>query len=73
MPNTSAAELRNVRLEDRARRLAKRVGLRAHRSRWRANSFDNQGGFQLLRDNWIVAGEKYDLTPEDVIAYCEAP
>jgi hypothetical protein len=30
------------------------------------------GGFQLLdvRTNWIVAGEKFDLTSDEVVAFC---
>ena len=59
-------------LESRARRAAKRVGLRARKSRWRLGTIDNRGGFQLLDPyrNWIVAGEKLDMSAEDVIAYC---
>jgi len=59
-------------LESRARRAAKRVGLHAHKSRWRLGTIDNRGGFQLLDPyrNWIVAGEKHDMSAEDVIAYC---
>jgi len=58
------------RLDAGARRAAKHAGLRARRSRWRAGSIDNCGGFQLIRDNWIVAGEKFDLTAQDVIEVC---
>jgi hypothetical protein len=60
------------REEDRARRAAKRVGLKARRSRWRAGTTDNLGDFQIIdpRRNWIVAGEKFDLTADDVIAFC---
>jgi hypothetical protein len=34
--------------EDRARRAAKRVGLRARKSRWRAGSIDNFGEFMIV-------------------------
>jgi hypothetical protein len=51
--------------------LGGRGGLRARKSRWRRGSIDNFGGFQLINDNsWIVAGEKFNMTADDVIAYC---
>jgi len=60
-------------LENRARRVAKRLGLRVHRSQEWIGTPANQGQFQLLdRVNRIVAGEKFDLTAEEVIALCEA-
>ena len=58
--------------EARARRAAKHVGLLAVKSRF-ALSIDNRGGFRLLDpyNNRIVAGEKFDLTAEEVIEYCK--
>jgi hypothetical protein len=58
--------------EDQARRAAERVGLKARKSRWRAGSIDNLGGFQIIdpKHNWIVAGEKFDFTVDDVAAFC---
>jgi hypothetical protein len=58
--------------ESQARRAAKRVGLMARKSRWRANSIDNRGGFQIIDPvrNWIVAGEKFNCTADDVIGFC---
>jgi hypothetical protein len=58
--------------EDQARRAAKRVGLQARKSRWRANSIDNLGGFQILDPmrNCIVAAEKFNFTPDDVVEFC---
>ena len=35
-------------LESRARRLAKKAGWVAKKSRWRAGTVDNHGGFQLI-------------------------
>jgi hypothetical protein len=68
MPNEKA-------LEARARRAARREGLIARKSRWRRvpGSLDNYGGFMLvdLYGNYVVAGEKFDMTAEDVIAYCK--
>jgi hypothetical protein len=59
-------------LEQRARRAARRVGLIARKSRWRANSIDNYGGFMLVdpRTNGAVVGSRYDLSAEAVIDYC---
>jgi hypothetical protein len=58
--------------ESQARRAAKRVGLEARKSRWRANSIDNRGGFQICDPsrNTIIAGEKFNFTADDVVAYC---
>jgi hypothetical protein len=58
-------------LEQRARRIARSHGLIARKSRWRSGTMDNRGGFQLLRGNWIVAGEKFNMTAAEVITYCE--
>jgi hypothetical protein len=51
-------------LEARARCAAKRVGLIAAKSRWRRDSCDNLGGFQLVDAyrNYVVNGSRYDLT-----------
>ena len=59
-------------LDAHARRAAKRVGLYAQKSRWRLNTVDNWGGFQIIDPylNMIEAGEKFDLSAEEVIAYC---
>jgi hypothetical protein len=55
-----------------ARYAVKRVGLQARKTRWRANTVDNRGGFQILDPmrNLIMAGEKFDLAADDVIALC---
>ena len=60
-------------IEARARRAARRVGLMARKSRWRMGSIENYGMFMLIDPyrNWVVAGERFDLTAEDVIAYCD--
>jgi hypothetical protein len=59
-------------LEQRARRAAKRAGLVAKKSRWRLNSIDNYGGFQIIDPytNFVQAGVRFDLSPEQVIAFC---
>ena len=63
--------------EDQARRAARRVGLKAHKSRWHVGTTDNRGGFQIIdprqtwvRPNGVVAGQKFDFTADDVIAFC---
>jgi hypothetical protein len=64
--------IESIHSEDQARRAAKRVGLKATKSRWRANSIDNLGWFQIIDPmrNWIVAAEKFNFTADDVIAFC---
>ena len=59
-------------IEQKARRDAKRAGLIATKSRRRKGTIDNHGRFMLLDPdrNWIVAGEKFDLTPEQIIEFC---
>jgi hypothetical protein len=59
-------------LEARARRAAKRAGLIVRKSRWRAGSVDNFGGFMLIDPytNCVVEGSRFDLSAEWVIDYC---
>jgi hypothetical protein len=59
--------------EATARRAAKRVGLRAKKSRWRKGSCDNLGKFMLIEPirNNVVAGLRFDLGPEAVVAICD--
>jgi hypothetical protein len=61
------------KMDAKARRAAKRVELRAHKSRWRKDTFDNFGAFQVVDPytNTVVAGVRYDMSPEDVIEYCK--
>jgi hypothetical protein len=60
-------------LEARARRAAKRVGLRAIKSRWRRGSADNHGKFMLVDPgtNTVTSGARFELEPAVVIAICE--
>lgn len=60
------------RQEAQARRAAKRAGLRARKSRWRKDSIDNYGGFQLVDPylNIAVQGIRFDMTADEVIEYC---
>jgi hypothetical protein len=57
----------------KARYAARRVGLHARKCRSRRGSIDNFGGFMLIEPNrnMIVAGERFNLKPEDVIAICK--
>ena len=60
-------------LDAKVRRAARRVGLHAIKRRWRVGTMENFGKF-MLNDpyrNTPVAGERFDLEPEDVIAICE--
>ena len=58
--------------DDRARRAARKAGLIAPKSRWRANTIDNQGGFRVVdrHYNLIVGGGRYDLSTHGVIEFC---
>jgi len=60
--------------EQKVRRTAKSVGLVATKSRSRIMSSVNHGGFMLLdpMTNRVVGGERFDLGPAEVIAYCKA-
>lgn len=56
----------------RARRAARRIGLRARKSR-RQFGINNLGDFMLVDEhNLIQCGSSYDMTAEEVIAYCTA-
>jgi hypothetical protein len=70
--STDIYNLSDSAKDARARRAAKRVGLLARRSRRRVGTVDNRGGFMLTDPfhNRIVEGEKFDLSAEDVIAFC---
>ncbi|WP_374266730.1 hypothetical protein [Zoogloea sp.] len=61
-------------LEQRARRKAKSVGLAAIKARKGVGSVDNLGGFRIIDAilGTIEAGERFELTAEEVIAYCSA-
>ena len=65
-------KIETVVSESRARRAARRVGLVTKKSRWRKHSIDNRGEFMLLdaNRNAVVAGEKFDLSAEDILAFC---
>jgi hypothetical protein len=58
--------------EARARRGAKRVGLCAIKSRARTWSINNQCGWRVIDPfhNVCLHGERFELSPEDVIALC---
>jgi hypothetical protein len=55
----------------RARRAARKVGLVAKKS-GRSRSIDNAGDFMLVDPefNGVVRGSRFDMTAEDVIAFC---
>ena len=58
--------------EARARRAARRVGLIAKKSRRWVGTVFNHGEFMLVDGYYghLVMGEWFDLTPEDVISFC---
>jgi len=59
-------------MDARARRAARAAGYVARKSRWRRDSLDNRGGFMIVDPsyNFPVAGARYELTAEEVIAWC---
>lgn len=61
-------------LDARARRAARRVGLVAKKSRWRVGTVDNRGGFMLIEpiSNSVRRGEKFELSAEAVVGYCNS-
>ncbi|WP_145191564.1 hypothetical protein [Pseudomonas sp. URMO17WK12:I11] len=67
MDNPSKA---TVSLEARSRRVAARHGFLATKSRKRSLSADHGDGFMLVdaSTNRVEAGERYDLSAEQVIA-----
>ena len=53
--------------EDRARAKLRRQGYRVIADRVRKPNFDHQGGYKLLdADEMVVAGERYDLSLDDL-------
>ena len=68
------SEISEHALDARARRAARRVGLVARKSRWRADTIDNVGGYMLIDPytNIPLDGFKFDLSAEYVIEFCES-
>jgi hypothetical protein len=62
-----------MRLDRRARRAARRVGLEARKWRGRLNTVDNFGDYMIVDPytNSVVAGERFELTAEDAIDFCK--
>jgi hypothetical protein len=60
-------------LDSRARRAAGREGYVARKSRWRVATIDNYGGYMIVEPsrNCCIAGPRFELSAEDVIAWCE--
>lgn len=58
--------------EARARRAAQREGYRLRKSRRAVGGIDNLGGFMIIdpSTNFAVAGFRYDMSAEEVIAWC---
>jgi hypothetical protein len=59
--------------ENKLRRQAKRLGLFLSKSSGRAWSLDNQLGYRLMESSkgLVIAGERFELTIEDVEKYLE--
>jgi hypothetical protein len=57
--------------EDRARRVARRHGLRVCKSRERYYHDNSRGGLQLVEGNTVIAGVRFDCSPEQIIYFAE--
>lgn len=55
--------------EDKARRQLAKQGYSLKKSRAQTYTADNQGGYMIVQDGIIRAGERFDLTLEDVEKY----
>ncbi len=60
--------------ENRLRRQAKRLGLELRKSRAKTVHLDDYGHYMILNPdhNWIVRGEKFDYTMDDVEEFLTA-
>lgn len=59
-------------MEAKARRVARKAGLVVHKSRERDPHLHDLGGLQLVdpSTNKVVAGLRFELSPENVIEFC---
>ncbi len=69
---TIKAKKMETTLNSQAQRAASMAGYRAIKSRCRVGSMDNYGRFMLINKNTnqLVAGARFELTADDIIAYC---
>lgn len=68
VPRTDDSQKRE---DDRARRIAAKVGLSALRTKGRKGAEDGRTGFSLFDQvGCCVAGENYSLSALEVIQYC---
>ena len=52
--------------EDKARKQLAKLGYTLKKSRAQTYTADNQGGYMIVQDGIIQAGERFDMTLEDV-------
>lgn len=52
--------------EDKARKQLAKQGYSLKKSRAQTYTADNQGGYTIVQDGMIQAGERFDMTLEDV-------
>ncbi|RKJ41107.1 hypothetical protein D7X94_04680 [Acutalibacter sp. 1XD8-33] len=52
--------------EDKARKQLDKQGYTLKKSRAQTYTANNQGGYMIVQDGIIQAGERYDMTLEDV-------
>jgi hypothetical protein len=61
--------------EDQLRRSLRQQGLALRKDRARSLSMHRQGGFMIVDpdNNWILAGQDFNLNLDDVAAWLSAP
>ena len=52
--------------EDKARKQLAKQGYSLKKSRAQTYTADNQGGYMIVQDGMIQAGERFDMSLEDV-------
>jgi hypothetical protein len=55
------------------RRRSQKVGVSFGKSRWRKDSVDNLGGYQVINvaGNFVIAGSRFDADLHDVVTVIE--
>ena len=60
----------NRTIDSKVRRTARSAGLRVSKARGQLHS-NNKGGYMLLNGNHVLEGVNYELTPDDVLFWCQ--
>ena len=63
------SELSERAADARLRRAARRLNIVITKTSWRRGSVYNFGGYRIVANNLLQAGEKYDLTGREVACW----